>query len=324
MNNIRICLIAVASMLFSLPALAIQVPGPVVSTSWLAQHRQDVTVVDVRSAVASFITAPKYGTDSKSGGQYLVFVGGHIPGAKLVNFGDLRGPRQVNGHRVQYLIVSKTQFQEVMQKAGVDKGDTIIIVPLGTNTLTVDEGTRLYWELQYYGQENMAILDGGTARWLEESRPVSTAPPANAKGNWTAASERTQLQSSSQQVADAMRMRTAQLLDARSLPQYFGIDKRSYVSAYGHIPGALVYPPDMITAPGKAALFLSASQYRQAMEGLGIKPDAASITYCNSGHLASGLWFALHEIVGNKNVSLYDGSMHEWTLEGYPTVRVNP
>lgn len=311
-------------MLFSVSALAIQVPGPVVSAGWLAQHRNDVTVLDVRSAVNSFTAAPKFGTDSKSGHKYLISVGGHIPGAKFVNFGELRGPRQVNGHTVQYLIIPKARFEKVMQKAGIDKGDAIIIAPLGTNTLTVDEGTRLYWELKYYGQDNMAILDGGTAKWLEEGRPVSTSSPENGHGSWTASSERSQLQSSSNQVAEAIRMHTAQILDARSLPQYFGVVKRAYVSAYGHIPGALVFPPDMITAPGKAAMFLSANQYREAMEGLGIKPDAASITYCNSGHLASGLWFVLHEIVGNKNVSLYDGSMHEWTLEGYPTVLVNP
>jgi|GEM_PF-3162347 len=33
---------------------------------------------------------------------------------------------------------------------------------------------------------------------------------------------------------------------------------------------------------------------------------------------ASGGWFIQHELLGNKNVKLYDGSMHEWTLEKRP------
>ena len=51
---------------------------------------------------------------------------------------------------------------------------------------------------------------------------------------------------------------------------------------------------------------------------MGVKTDAKTITYCNSGHLASGGWFMMHELMGNKNVKLYDGSMHEWTLEKHP------
>lgn len=42
------------------------------------------------------------------------------------------------------------------------------------------------------------------------------------------------------------------------------------------------------------------------------------ITYCNSGQLASGSWFLFSELLGNKNVKLYDGSMHQWTAEKRP------
>ena len=47
----------------------------------------------------------------------------------------------------------------------------------------------------------------------------------------------------------------------------------------------------------------------------GVDPQASTITYCNTGHLASSAWFVLSEVLGNKQTRLYDGSMHEWTLE---------
>jgi len=52
-----------------------------------------------------------------------------------------------------------------------------------------------------------------------------------------------------------------------------------------------------------------------ALIAKGIDPESKSIAYCNSGHLSSGLWFIEHEMFGNKNASLYDGSMHAWTKD---------
>ena len=48
---------------------------------------------------------------------------------------------------------------------------------------------------------------------------------------------------------------------------------------------------------------------------MGIDPDAPAITYCDS-HLRppqTGQWFVQYELLGNKQVKQYDGSMHEWT-----------
>ena len=55
---------------------------------------------------------------------------------------------------------------------------------------------------------------------------------------------------------------------------------------------------------------------------MGISSQQPTIAYCNTGHLASGAWFVMSEMVGNPNTRLYDGSMHQWTLEKRPTVAV--
>jgi thiosulfate/3-mercaptopyruvate sulfurtransferase len=57
-------------------------------------------------------------------------------------------------------------------------------------------------------------------------------------------------------------------------------------------------------------------------EQLGIDTTAAIITYCNSGQLASASWFVFSELLGNDKVKLYDGSMHQWSLEKRPVVRM--
>lgn len=88
----------------------------------------------------------------------------------------------------------------------------------------------------------------------------------------------------------------------------------------GHLAGARSFPTDAIIKPvGAAYEFMSAEDYKKIYAQLNLQPNAATVTYCNTGHLASGAWFVAHEIMGNKNSRLYAGSMIEWTNLGNPT-----
>jgi thiosulfate/3-mercaptopyruvate sulfurtransferase len=39
------------------------------------------------------------------------------------------------------------------------------------------------------------------------------------------------------------------------------------------------------------------------------------IVYCDTGRFCKGWGFVLREILGNKNVKSYDGSMQEWSKD---------
>lgn len=97
--------------------------------------------------------------------------------------------------------------------------------------------------------------------------------------------------------------------------------KKSYVYDNGHIPGAKPYPNELLSSK-MPAKFLKVSDSKSLFNQLGIKTDKKSITYCNSGHLATGSWFVLSELMGNKNVKMYDGSMHQWTLEKHDVTKM--
>ncbi|OYV34419.1 MAG: hypothetical protein B7Z81_10095 [Acidocella sp. 20-61-6] len=49
-----------------------------------------------------------------------------------------------------------------------------------------------------------------------------------------------------------------------------------------------------------------------ALAKAGISLTKPAFTFCNTGHLASGGWFVMHEVLNNQNVALYDGSMADW------------
>ena len=302
---------------------AVELPGPLVDTDWLARHRAAVTILDVRADPRSFTAAPKVVTDKRTGQRRLVRIGGHIAGARLIEYKKIRGERVIDGRKVTRMLPTRERFEQVMRAAGVDGTRPMVIVSLGAGSGDMTMATRLYWQLKYFGHDALAILDGGLAKWLLEGRPVASGPPAVRRGDWTARAERRELLATSEEVAAASRDRSAQLVDTRPVSQYLGTYyKESYVYAPGHIPGAKNFPNELLTRPAAPSTFIQGEDLHALVRALGLKADAPTITYCNSGHLASGSWFVFHELLGNKKTRLYDGSMHQWTLERRPTVRL--
>lgn len=292
-------------------------PGPVVDSAWLAANLDKVQVFEVRGNVKSFTGAPEFETDAKSGKKTLVEVGGHIPGSRLMDTKPLRVDRKLGELTVKYMIPEGPAFEKVMQGMGVDADKPIVLVPLGLDMTDLDDALRAYWQLKVYGEDNMAVLDGGMANWLAEGRAVSTdAAPVQA-GNWSATADRSgQYFAGSEDVAKAIAGHSATLVDSRDAKQFNGLTKRDYVGAYGHLDGAKLYPTDlMLKTAGGAVKFMSPATYSALLSAQGIDPKAPAITYCNSGHLSSGPWFLMSEVLGNRQTRLYDGSLHEWTLQ---------
>lgn len=299
------------------PAWALAaLPGPVVDEAWLAQNLANVTVLDVGNSVKGFAGKPQFETDKKTGKSVLVQAAGHIPGAVLVDPKDMRADRTIDGRKVQFMIPEKADFEKLAQRWGVPGNMPIVIVPMGASTVDMDDAARLYWQFKYYGENNVALLNGGTIAWITAGHAVASTPAAApAAGNWTAKGENKAVFADSEAVEKAVASKSDQLVDARDLAFFYGLTKKPIVSAAGHIPGARAVPAELLTKPGDNAVFLQPEQYRAMLAGQGIDPDKAAITYCNTGHLASGVWFVMSEILGNKSTRLYDGSMHEWTLE---------
>ncbi|NOZ37306.1 MAG: sulfurtransferase, partial [Gammaproteobacteria bacterium] len=314
MNMIaRLCTLA-ALVLASGITSAAKLPGPLVDAAWLERNLSSVTIIDVRADTKSFTTAPMYMRDMKTGQQQLARIGGHIPGALLTDYRHVRDTRLINGRKVTRMLPKRKDFEALMQQVGLNRESTVVIVSKGEGNGDVTMATRLYWQLKYYGQDRLAILDGGMASWLMDGGEASTDGARPPRGNWKATAEREALLATSDEVATAVKTGNAQLVDTRSLAQYLGTYKKSYVYAKGHIPGAKPFPNELLTQPTAPATFTPTKTLRTLAATLKIDTDKDIITYCNSGHLASGSWFVFSELMGNKNVRLYDGSMLQWTL----------
>ena len=305
-------------------ALAQALPGPVVNTAWLAANLDKVQVLDLRGSAKSFTTDPEF--DEVKGKKVVDEVGGHIAGSRLMEFKTIRVEREINGNKVKYMVPERAVFEKMVQDAGIDGDKPIVIVPVGLSLSDVNDGMRLYWQFKLYGEDKVAMLDGGMAAWLQEGRPYVKDALVAKVGNWKSAADRTaQLFADSTDVAAIVEKKSAQLIDGRELPQFHGLMKRDYVYAYGHIDTAKPLSPDTTyKKDGSAIKLLSANTYRGVLRAQGIDPAAPSVVYCNSGAQSSLPWFILSEVLGNKSAKQFDGSLHQWTLEKRPLVGAVP
>ena len=319
--KINIYLIYVAIVgLFLNSATASELPSPLVETNWLANNIHDVTIIDVRADQTSFTSEPKYKKDKKSGKLTLIRVGGHIPGARLVRYKNVRGVKTINNVKIKHMLPSKSDFEKLMRKTGTNQNDNIVIATNAESNFDLTMASRMYWQLKYFGHDKVAILNGGTAQWLLDNRKYSTKASNSSDGNWTAKKERQELLADSDEVLSAIENDMVQLVDVRPLGQYLGTYKSSKVKDKGHIPTAKTFPVDLTASRSMPVVFSSTEELLKIISALGINSKDAAITYCNSGHMASGAWFVLHEILGNQKAKLYDGSMHQWTKEKRPVV----
>jgi thiosulfate/3-mercaptopyruvate sulfurtransferase len=217
------------------------------------------------------------------------------------------------------MIPERADFEKLARSWGVQAGRPIVIVSAGMEPIDFNEAARLYWQFKVYGEDNVAVLSGGTAGWIAEGREVVTAAVKPAEGNWAATADRSaELTATADDVEKAIAAKT-QLVDARDPATFLGLTKPSSVSAFGHLQGAKNVPTTLMsTQGGEAARLMGADTYRDIFKMSGVDPQGQTIAYCNTGHQASGTWFVLHEVLGNKQVKLYDGSMHEWTMAKRP------
>ena len=85
----------------------------------------------------------------------------------------------------------------------------------------------------------------------------------------------------------------------------------------GHIPGAINIP--WSKAANEDGTFKSDADLRALYAEAGLDTSKETIAYCRIGERSSHTWFALHELLGEKNVKNYDGSWTEYgSLVGVP------
>jgi len=263
-----------------------------ISTVELAAHLDDPAwvVFDCRHDLAK----PESGAR-----DYAV---AHIPSARFLHLDrDLSAP--ANGKNGRHPLPDPKAFMRTLGNAGVDSGKQVIAYDAQTSVYAA----RLWWMLRWLGHENVAVLDGGYAKWTAEFRPTTDAVP-----HATATDFAGQPRAMSVEVADVLRSLGSPgrvLLDARSAERYRG-ENETLDPVGGRIPGSLNrFFRNNLERNG---CFKQAAEIRQAFADLlGDKPPESVVHSCGSGVSACHNLLAM-EIAGMHGSRLYPGSWSEW------------
>jgi thiosulfate/3-mercaptopyruvate sulfurtransferase len=276
------------------PAVAAQ---PLVSPQWLNEHRKDpgVVVLDVRSAI--------------DGGGEKAYLAAHIPGSIHSDY-DKPGWR-VTVHNVPFMLPSILEIQNLVGDLGIDEKSHVVVVPAGVHFTDFGSAARVYWTLKVAGVTDVSILDGGVAGWKAAGLATESGPsPAPSPKTIDAEGDTSSLA----QLADVVKIAQsggATLLDARPASFFTGKERAPKAQAYGHIPGAIDLDSDAFY-DDKANRLKPQAELAAIASKI---PAGPVVTYCNTGHWSATDWFVLHELLGRKDVKLYDGSMVEWSMD---------
>jgi thiosulfate/3-mercaptopyruvate sulfurtransferase len=196
-------------------------------------------------------------------------------------------------------------FISRMRAMGIGDGHQMVIY----DNSPVHSAFRVWWTMRLMGKTDVAVLDGGLAKWQAESRPVQDVAPILRDRHITV-QRQAGLVRDVTQVASASKLRDHQIIDARGPDRFRGDtpEPRAGLRA-GHIPGSRNLPwPEMFNADGT---MLDTDALRILFDAAGVDLSQPAITTCGSGVTAAILSLAL-ERLGHRNHSLYDGSWTEW------------
>jgi len=259
--------------------------GPLVSCGEAAQHLDDPSWVffDCRFDLM----------DKEKG--LREYGKAHIPGAYYAHIErDLSGPVG-NGSRGRHpLPIAFARFASVH---GIGPGAKVVCY----DDRAGQWASRLWWLLRFHGHQDVALLDGGLARWKALKLPMRGAHEKPRKStNFTNPSGQMPVVQASDIAAGGVT-----LFDARAPERFRGeaepVDKKA-----GHIPGARSTPATDNVGPDMR--FLAPEVLRAKFQ----VPDGAKVAcYCGSGVTSTALVLAM-EMAGLPTPALYPGSWSEW------------
>ena len=269
-------------------------PKTLVSTDWLAKHMRDP---DLRILDASWYM-PAQNRNARA-----EYEAAHIPGARFFDIDEISDQRS----NLPHMAPPSEKFISRMRAMGVGDGHQVVVYD-GAGLFSA---ARVWWTFRLMGKMDVAVLDGGFPKWQAEGREIEDMPPMVRDRHMTV-SRQNQLVKDVTQVAHAVKLGEAEILDARSGPRFRGeaAEPRPGLRS-GHIPGSKNVPfGEVLNSDGTMK---SPAELKAVFEGAGVDLKRPAITSCGSGVTAAVLSLAL-ERIGHRNHSLYDGSWAEWGM----------
>lgn len=271
-------------------------PRTLVSTDWLEAHLKDP---DLRVLDASWYL-PDMGRDARA-----EYAAAHVPGARFFDIDEISDTRSDLPHMAPPV----EKFMSRMRAMGLGDGHQVVVY----DGAGIFSAARVWWTFRLMGKLDVAVLDGGFAKWQAEGRPVEDLPPIPRDRHMTV-QRQAHLVKDVTQVAAASKLGDWQIVDARSPGRFRGEEAEPRPGLRsGHIPNSRNLHYRALLADD--GTMKDEDGLRAAFAAAGVDLARPVITSCGSGVTAAILNLAL-ERLGHRDHALYDGSWAEWGMYG--------
>ena len=304
----------VISSVLAASIMALDVPSNhIVDAKWLKENMNDknLVIVDIR----------KKACDKKE------FIKGAVCWKKK-DFREGRYYSKITKKPIPGYIAAPLTFERTMQKSGVNNDSAIVFYSDGVKAKDFRDGALGDFTCEYYGFDNVAVLDGGFAAWKKAGGETSTKPAKKDKGNFSFEGRKfnQDILATGEDVDEAVWTGNYQTVDnngkqeaTKDKPKgshWYGTAKDPRRLKEGHLPGAKAMHTKKLAVKKDGIYYIGDKKHVLAeFEKAGIDPNKPVIWYCNTGHLIAGPWFVSKYVLGMKDADnrAYNGSMADYT-----------
>jgi len=217
----------------------------------------------------------------------------HVPGA--INF-----PVELSfeGSR----IVSIKKIRQLFRKLGIHNSDRLVLYDDGH----IKNAAHVFWMLETYGHEQLAVLDGGLPAWqnagYQSTHEVVYYPPSKYIPTITASRLATKMGA-----LLSLNNPNVVIIDSRQADEYEG--RKSRAQRSGHIPKAINITTDKLLDETASLPKLKALPELRSLFNH-IDKSSLVMTYCNRGKDSAMTYLIMRSL--GYNTSVYDGGWLEW------------
>ncbi|MFF3847808.1 sulfurtransferase [Streptomyces sp. NPDC002328] len=279
-----------------------QLPGPLVDDVWLAAHLGDPGLV-VLDATA-LLPSPRHDGDHRCASGRPAWAERHLPGSRHA---DLTGDFSDRDAPYHFTAPAPEALAAALARLGVGEGDAVVAYDSAGGIWAA----RLWWMLRAIFVP-AAVLDGGLEAWEAAGHPLSSGVDADPPPAVTPVTPvpRPELWSDIDEVTAISRgERPGTLVCALPAAGFEGTAPTRY-SRRGHIPTSRSLPGRELLDP--TGRVLPDSELTARVDALLDSADSPVVLYCGGGISAAATALAL-TLLGREDVSLYDGSLEEWS-----------
>jgi thiosulfate/3-mercaptopyruvate sulfurtransferase len=275
----------------------LELPAALVSVEWLHQHLEHPELV-------------------------ILDASWHMPAAAREGFSEWQN-KQIRNARffdfdqticdpdndLPHMMPDANRFSSEVQKLGLNNDSRVVIY----DTLGMFSSPRVWWMLKSMGLETCAILNGGLPAWQQAgfaTVELSDSDPWVA-GDFVARPVAGAFCDSTEVLA-AIGDNSTTIVDARPAERFRGeVDEPRAGLRSGHMPSAENLPFAELFKDGR----MKPNSELTALFSPLVSLDNRLVCSCGSGVTACVVAFAA-QLVGYRDISVYDGSWTEWGQPG--------